>query len=168
MLTKYNFSNNDLDPAPAIVGKVEEIYHLVNAFIETIGLKLNKDTTSDFETIPALAENEMHSTYLGEDLLQCAVELYMAVRVADSDELYFAKMEQAVLAKVQAVKILELIDEIERSGKSKGPYLELIRSNIDSFKMLFKVWVTTFEPTKNMEDDWGIRITSTSSNKPII
>lgn len=69
---------------------------------------------------------------------------------------YDLKMENATLIRKAARELLTDATSIESFGFKNIEYLDLLRKEIDEFRLLFADWVKTFDPWNYMIDRWGL------------
>jgi hypothetical protein len=69
---------------------------------------------------------------------------------------YDLKMENATLIRKAARELLTDATSIESFGFKNIEYLDLLRKEIDEFRLLFAEWVKTFDPWNYMIDRWGL------------
>jgi len=118
--------------------KANEILTLVEAIIET----LPED------------EKEMYGSTLMESALILAPKLAGAMQ-SDS---WLICMQNASLIRYHAEYLLlsnHSLNEIEKADTS---YIALLRTEMEEFKQLFKVWMTEVNKLdrEDFEDDWGL------------
>jgi len=160
----------------AIVKKADELYELVTALIETFYMK-NKDGDNlpfedeteedlseyydedfDEEDIEELDEADVqtfgdhYKTLMLEDVMIISTKL----RGAEAGDLYSLRMENAVIIKTRAVSLLTATFSLKMMGLSNNKYLQLLRDEIDVFRILFVQWIQTFDKTKDIPDGWGL------------
>lgn len=75
---------------------------------------------------------------------------------ASAVELYDIKMENAALIRMAAREIMVGCNGFKDHGLQGLEYLELLRSEIDEFRVLFAEWVKTFNPWDYIIDRWGL------------
>jgi hypothetical protein len=127
-----------LEALPIFI-KAEEIRELTHRIIET----MDKDNP----------EAEVQSALMLDDSIIIPAKIAGAEAMDD----YILKMENAVIIKIHArglltrtssLKYLELVDQ---------EYLQLLRDEIESFRILFKKWVASFQSNGTKEGDgWGL------------
>jgi hypothetical protein len=90
-------------------------------------------------------------------MLEDAMTIPAKIAGAEAMDDYIQKMENATLVKIHArslftqtlsAKYLDLLDE---------RYLQLLRDEIETFRLLFKQWILSFETgTQKEGDGWGL------------
>ncbi len=124
------------------------------------GLPIVKKAEGLMRTILAFnasVEDNEEAIELKRNLLSDISAINAKVRGAEAGEMYFLKMEKAVLVKIHAVSIREAMHAFDMFGFGNPEYLELIRTEIEEFRMIFIDWVASFDRTKGFgEDEWGL------------
>ena len=119
--------------------KAEEIRELVQRLVET----MDKDNP----------EAEVQSSLMLEDSLVIPSKIAGDEAVSD----YILKMENAVVIKIHARNLLARIPTLEYLNLVDLRYLQLLRSEMESFKTSFKLWVQSFERSASKDGDgWGL------------
>ena len=70
--------------------------------------------------------------------------------------LYDLKMQNATIIKKEARSILANTSGMKMLGFKDVDYLELIRDEIEEFRILFAEWVKTFNEWNYIIDRWGL------------
>ena len=74
---------------------------------------------------------------------------------AEGGDLYFIRMENAVLIKVAARNLLVNTNYLRSENLCPEEYIQLLRNEIDEFRLLFIDWVNTFDRLNGRDDEWG-------------
>ncbi|MFV0570891.1 MAG: hypothetical protein ACK5M1_00475 [Xanthomarina gelatinilytica] len=132
----------------SVYKKAMEIQQLVKHIIKAI-----ENTEIDFkEEIEAEMTNH-NLKYLMENSYIITAKIAGA---ADEDMLYDLKMEHAAIIRKAARELLIDSRGIEIHGYKDIEYLDLLRNEIDEFRILFAEWVKTFDCWNYMIDRWGL------------
>lgn len=75
---------------------------------------------------------------------------------ADEDMLYDIKMENAAIIRKAARELITDARGLEMHGYKDIEYLDLLREEVDNFRVLFAEWVKTFDPWNYIIDRWGL------------
>ncbi|HNQ27772.1 MAG TPA: hypothetical protein PKL92_07625 [Aquaticitalea sp.] len=137
----------DLEQMP-LYNKALEIQKLVNSIIEITKaseLKLKNE-------IEKAMLDEALDYLMGNSLL---IPAKIAEAYADSMP-YDIKMENAVLIRKAARELLTDARSVETFGFKDVDYMDVLRTEIDGFRLLFIAWVKTFDPWDYILDDWGL------------
>ncbi|WP_250432837.1 hypothetical protein [Hanstruepera flava] len=78
------------------------------------------------------------------------------VEASDEDVFYDIKMEHATIIRKAARDILTDLSTLEHFGFKDIEYLEVLRNEMEEFRVLFAEWVKTFDPWNYMIDRWGL------------
>lgn len=89
-------------------------------------------------------------------LLENALQIESRISSAEGCDLFTRRMENAVLIKVAARNLITQIDGLEQMAYSQPPYLNVLRREIEEFRVLFRAWVNGFDKKKDIPDDWGL------------
>lgn len=71
-------------------------------------------------------------------------------------DLYDLKMENAAIIRKAARELITDARGIQMHGFKDIEYLDLLRKEIDEFRVLFAEWVKTFDPWDYIIDRWGL------------
>lgn len=72
------------------------------------------------------------------------------------DMLYDIKMENATIIRKSARELLTDIQGIEMYGYKDFEYLDILRTEIEEFRILFAQWIQTFDTWNYSIDRWGL------------
>ncbi len=75
---------------------------------------------------------------------------------AEGSMLYDIKMENAAIIRKAGRELLTGCSGMELWGFKHTEYLELLRTEIEEFRVLFAEWVQTFDPWNYSIDRWGL------------
>ena len=126
--------------------KTLEIYELVN---KVSGLIENNGDEDDFD-------NHLLNEYknqMNENALIISAKIAGAF---PEDILFDLKMENAAIIRKAARTILTATSGLKIVGFTDYDYLELIRNEIEEFRILFAEWVKTFDERNYIIDRWGL------------
>jgi hypothetical protein len=120
-----------------VMRKAEEILELTQAIVETI-------------------DEERDVLLLREQMLSNAMSLMPKIAGAEAADFYTARMENAVLIKIYSRELLTQTALCKVEKLSNSHYLQLLRDEIEVFRQLFVEWVSSFDKTNDMADNWGL------------
>ncbi|NER16242.1 hypothetical protein [Spongiivirga citrea] len=146
------FDDDDFDENRANWGdlpvykKAEAIYDIVMR-IEKIDAE-EEEGLSDYER-DAIAT---HIDYMVENASIIPAKIAGAV----SADLYDIQMENAVIIRKSARELLTDSTGLVSLGFKDVDYLEILRNEVDEFRILFAEWVKTFDPENYSIDRWGL------------
>ncbi len=121
-----------------IMIKAKQIYDLVYALTDTF------------------TENDDLTSHYREIMLGDAGIIVSKIAGAESGDIYTLRMENAVQVKVAAKNLLAQTSGLRMLGISEPHYLQLLRDEIDEFRLLFVEWVAAFDKRKDVPDNWGL------------
>lgn len=121
-----------------IMRKAKQIYELVRALVETFP-----------------EEDDMAAHY--REIMLCDAGILGAkIAGAEGADFYTLRMENAVQIKIAAKNLIAQTSGLKMLGISEPHYLQLLRDEIEDFRLLFVDWVNTFDRTRDFQDDWGL------------
>jgi hypothetical protein len=120
-----------------IYQKAEEIAELTRRIVDSI----------DDEEVRML-----HSNTMLEDSIALSAKIAGAEAVND----YIIRMENATLIKIHARRLQTRSASLIFAGVLPEEYLRLLRKEIDTFRLLFKQWVKSFDCCDKDGDGWGL------------
>lgn len=101
--------------------------------------------------------DEQHVERYGASMVEDAMILPAKIAGAEAMDYYVAKMENATLVKVHARGLLTQAASIKHLGIINEQYIQLLRDEIEAFRLLFREWIKTFETNTIREGDgWGL------------
>lgn len=75
---------------------------------------------------------------------------------AEGGDLYDIRMENATLIRKAARELVVQTNGLGIFGFDEKDYFELLRSEMEEFRVLFVDWVNSFDPWNSVGDDWGL------------
>ncbi len=127
--------------------KAEEIRRLSLKIVESVE---NEDTAN-------LNEFERNSLkHYAKYISANATMIPAKISGAEAVEIYDLKMENATIIRKAAREIMTDCTGLRISGYKEADYLQLLRDEIDEFRILFAEWVKTFDPWNYIIDRWGL------------
>lgn len=131
-----------------IFKKAMAIQKLVNYIVESV-----EKTDIAFEND---IEIEMLKSNLN-DMRKNAMRIPAKIAGASgSDTLYAIKMENASIIRTCARALITDARGIEMHGFKDTEYLDVLRKEIDAFRIIFAEWVKTFDCWNYSIDRWGL------------
>src|SRR5690606_10147863 len=90
-------------------------------------------------------------------MLEDAMIIPAKIAGAESMDDYILKMENAVIIKVHARSLLTQTSSLKYLELVDPAYLQLLRDEIEAFRLLFRKWIASFETNSTKEGDgWGL------------
>lgn len=127
--------------------KSAEIFELTNKIVEYINDAIQKRSDD--------AKMKMAEFYV-KDLLDNAVIIPAKIAGAMAVSLYDIKMENAAIIRKAAREISVTSSGLKMLQIEGFEYLDLLREEIELFRVLFAEWVKTFDQTDYIIDRWGL------------
>lgn len=85
-----------------------------------------------------------------------AIIIPAKVAGAEGGDLYDIRMENAAIIRKAAREISVTVGYLDLGRIEENDYTDLIRNEIENFKLLFREWVKTFDVWNYVVDDWGL------------
>ncbi len=120
-----------------ITKKGKEIFETVSSLIATIDLEKDKFRYQ-------------------ETLFEDIAIINAKIRGAEAGDLYTLRMENAVLIKVHARSIITITSGLKMMNLGYEEHLNLLREEMDEFRIVFVDWVNSFDKSDDIPDDWGL------------
>lgn len=139
-------SYNRLEKMP-IFKKAQEIME--------ISLKISESVSKhDIEDLSE-AEGDMLENY-AQYIRENATMIPAKISGAEAVEIYDLKMENATIIRKAAREISTFCTGLNMCGYKNTDYLQLLRNEIEEFRVLFAEWVKTFDQWNYEIDRWGL------------
>ncbi len=146
---------NDFDPLERynrvrqmpIYIKAQEIAELVRHLVTSV-------EKTDI-TFKRKGEKEMLANNL-DYLMENAYIIPAKISSAEAVEIYDLKMENATLIRKAARELITDARGIQMHGFKETEYLDLLRKEVEEFRILFAEWVKSFDPWDYILDRWGL------------
>lgn len=126
---------NKSDKLP-ILKKAMEIANITHRLVETIDEK--KDTLQ--------MKNFMREN---------AFMLGAKISGAEGGDIYFIRMECAMLVKIHARELITQTTYCKIENLCNQEYLQLLRDELEEFRKMYIDWVKSFDSSNDIPDDWG-------------
>lgn len=123
--------------------------------IMEISLKISESVSKhDIENLNE-AEGDMLENY-AQYIRENATIIPAKISGAEAVEIYDLKMENATIIRKAAREISTFCTGLKMCGYKNTDYLELLRAEIEEFRVLFAEWVKTFDQWDYIIDRWGL------------
>ncbi len=103
-----------------------------------------------------IPEDDKHLNVVKEQMLADAMVLSVKVSGAAVMDLYDLKMEAAALIRKAARDLMVQNHSLEMFGFKEVEYFQVVREQIEEYRLLFIDWVNTFDPWDYVIDRWGL------------
>ncbi len=100
------------------------------------------------------ARKELYGGMMMEDAMVMSAKFAGAEGVSD----YILKMENAIIMKVHAGHLHSMTYQLAMEETHAEEHLNLLREAIEEFKVLFVIWVKSFDSANKYDDGWGLFI----------
>jgi hypothetical protein len=121
-----------------IAKKAEEIYKLTNGLMHII------------------PEEDEYLQATKGFMLENSMVICAKIAGAEGVGLYDLRMENAAIIRKAAREIYVQAGALRYEGVKDVTYIELLRKEIDEFRLLFIDWVAGFDPWDYIIDRWGL------------
>lgn len=131
------------EAAKALYAQWKQVMIVLNGALDSINTMNEKDdfNVKRWENIKEMALAEAYQ---------------VAVKIIGSEAgMYMIRMESACIIRMNAQSIKSSLFLMISKGVIEGAYGNVIREEIDKFRLLFRNWVSTFEKDE-YEDEWGL------------
>lgn len=133
--------------------KAMQLSNLVDRIVEPI----EKDDLTDTNEQEPHKEMLTHFFQASKDqMLHNALIIPAKIAGAHGAGLYDLKMENATIIRKAARELITDARGLQMSGYPAVEYLDLLRKEIDEFRILFAQWVATFDKDDYIIDRWGL------------
>ena len=123
--------------------------------IMMLGRKIGTLAAKDDIPTADEAELEMLKSYASY-IIENALLIPAKIAGAEGADLYDIRMENASIIRRAAREIMTSCTGMQICGYQEGDYIELLRGEIEEFRVLFAEWVKTFDQENYIIDRWGL------------
>ena len=141
-----NHSFRSFEKSP-IYKKAILIWDLAHHIAE---LAAKSEVTTDIDL-----ERNVLKDYAGY-IMEDASKIAPKIAGASGDQIYDLKMENAAIIRKAARELSVHMTALEMYGFKETDYCDLLRAEIEEFRILFAEWVKTFDPWNYIIDRWGL------------
>lgn len=136
-LSEIKMEQERISNLPVMI-QAGQLYDVVNGIVET------------FST------NDEISLHYKEVMLSDVRKLHNRIIATEDAEHFSLKMENAVLVKVAAQNLLAQEAGLNLLSLADPSYLEVLRNEIEAFRLLFIDWTNSFDRSRDMDDGWNL------------
>jgi hypothetical protein len=152
MFDDDDFDDEDYDPEEARRELEEERKRVDNLPITRKADELFEITKTIIDIVNEEDDELNYCSLMLEDVsIICA-----KIAGAEGGDLYTLRMENAVIIKVHARSLMTLAGALKYEKVCNPDYLDLLRNEIDEFRLIFIDWVQSFDKTNDIPDNWGL------------
>jgi len=139
-------SHEEIKKMP-VFKKAWELSKLVKHLIKSV-----ENTEIDFKSEYEKGMLYKNLLYLAENSMIIPAK----ISGAEAADIYDLKMENAAIIRKAARDLITDARGLEMCGYKEEEYLDLLRSEVEEFRILFAQWVKTFDPWNYIIDRWGL------------
>ena len=122
--------------------------------------EISKKADEIFKTIKIITDlipddNEILKeikSHIMENIMVLQAKLYSAERM----KLWDLKMENAAIIRKNARELMVQYHSLKMFGFEDVKYYNMVREQLEEFRILFRDWVSTFNPKHFIVDEWGL------------
>ena len=124
---------------------------------ETPIFKKSQEIFDTLKTITDLIpeENE-HLEFTKQHILENIYTIQAKLAGAYSVRIWDLKMENAAIIRKCARELMVLQHSLKAFGFEEVVYYQIVRRQLEEFRLLFRDWVATFNPKHFIVDEWGL------------
>ncbi|WP_185966015.1 hypothetical protein [Flavobacterium sp. ZT3R18] len=89
-------------------------------------------------------------------MMEDAMTIPAKIAGAEAADLYDLRMENAAIIRKAARNLYVQAGSLRYHGVDNVEYIDLLRKEIDEFRLLFIAWVASFDVWNYIKDDWGL------------
>jgi hypothetical protein len=89
-------------------------------------------------------------------MMEDAMTIPAKIAGAEAGDLYDLRMENAAIIRKAARDLYVQAGSLRYHGVDNVEYIDLLRKEIDEFRLLFIDWVASFDVWNYIKDDWGL------------
>jgi hypothetical protein len=101
-------------------------------------------------------DEEKDELKLGEIMLSNASIIPAKIAGAEAGDLYSLRMENAIIIKIAARELLVQTTLCKHMKLNHHDHLQLLRNEIEQFRILYLEWVKSFDPNNDVKDAWSL------------
>ena len=106
--------------------------------------------------IQLVPEEDEFTTAVAHNMYTDALQLAPKIAGAEGVDLYDIKMENAAIIRKCAREIYVGCNGFVMEGFKEVEYLEMLRGEVEEFRVLFAEWVKNFDQWNYIIDRWGL------------
>ena len=146
--------DNDLYKQLPIYLKAEEIHELIERMLFGFGSEeLKQDNSIKGIDLEMISEFFNYSKSL---MLANSLMIPAKIADAESGNIYDLRMENATIIRKAAKELIIDAQDLQNNGFKDIEYLDLLRLEIERFRVLFVQWVAHFDTLNYILDRWGL------------
>ncbi len=131
----------------------ENPFNFENLPIYQKGMEIYELTSKIVDLIP---EDDDHLQEIKRFMLEDAGMLCAKIAGAEGGDIYDIRMECAAIVRKSARDLVVHCRGLQMFGFKETQYLDLIREEIEQFRLLFIDWVASFDQWNYLIDRWGL------------
>ena len=103
-----------------------------------------------------IPDDDEKLAFVKQNMLDDASVICAKLAGAEAADLYDIKMENAAIVRKRARELSLHIHSLRLFGFKEAEYFQIIRDEIEEFRLLFIDWVASFDPWNYIIDRWGL------------
>lgn len=133
----FEQERNRVDNLPVML-KAHELSELVQTICDTI-------------------DDEKDELHMKECMLGLVITLPAKIAGAEGGDLFSIRFDNATIIKLNARELLASTNMLRVNDAVDEKYIQLLRQEIEEFRVLFIEWVKTFDKQNDISDEWDIK-----------
>jgi hypothetical protein len=93
---------------------------------------------------------------IAEQMLSNAHTIPAKIAGAEAGDLYSLRMENALLIKIAARELMAQTTLCKHMQLANNAYLQLLRDEVEQFRLMYLEWVRSFDPKNDITDEWSV------------
>jgi hypothetical protein len=118
--------------------------------------KKGKDIFKTINSLLATIDEEKDMLHYRDTLFEDIAIINAKIRGAEAGDLYTLRMENAVIIKIHARNIITTTSGLKMMKLGYKEHLDLLREEMEEFRVIFVEWVNSFDKSNDIPDDWGL------------
>jgi hypothetical protein len=108
-------------------------------------------------TMCELIDEEKDELHMRELMLENAYILSAKIAGAEGGDLYSIRFDNATIIKLHARELLAQTSLLRAEKLVEERYIDMLRAEIEEFRVLFIEWVKSFDKNNDIKDEWDIK-----------
>jgi len=116
-----------------------------------------KEIADITRTMCELIDEEKDELHMRELMLENAYILGAKIAGAEGGDLYSIRFDNATIIKLHARELLAQTSLLRAEKLVEEKYIDMLRAEIEEFRVLFIEWVKGFDKNNDIKDEWDIK-----------
>ena len=129
-------------------------------FLDQAAMRLYRKGKEIFDVVHKISElipdNDEPLQSIKANMIADAAQLTVKVAGACRGDLYDIRMESAVIIRKAARDLMITNHSLEMFGFKEVEYFQIVRNQIEEYRLLFIDWISSFDQWNYIIDRWGL------------